>query len=154
MAGSGPAKGSRNTVILMSGRSPPLEGRTGAWPVIAGFAALLAIVSAPLFSTVLPPLVDYPNHLARLHLIAEGGNNFYAVRWAPLPDLAADLIVPALAQIMPLALAGKLFVLLIFALTAGGAAWLNRAATGRWRVWPLLAFLLLYYRVLLWGFLN
>ncbi|HWD57263.1 MAG TPA: hypothetical protein VG308_03230 [Stellaceae bacterium] len=122
--------------------------------VFAAFVLLLVIASVPLFSTVLPPLVDYPNHLARLHLIAEGGNAFYAVRWAPLPDLAADLIVPVLARVMPLALAGKLFVVTIFALIAGGALWLNRAATGAWRWWPLLAFLLLYDRILLWGFLN
>ena len=39
-------------------------------------------------------------------------------------------------------------------LIAGGTVWLNRAATGRWRLWPLLAFLLLYNRIFLWGFLN
>lgn len=122
--------------------------------MVAAFILLLAIVSVPLFSTVLPPLVDYPNHLARLHLIAEGGNQFYAVRWAPLPDLAADLVVPALAQIIPLGMAGKLFLVLTFALLAGGTVWLNRTATGSWRLWPLLAFLLLYDRILLWGFLN
>jgi hypothetical protein len=142
---------SRTTVILGSPRSGRLEGRTA---VFAAFVILLAIASVPLFSTVLPPLVDYPNHLARLHLIAEGGNQFYAVQWAPLPDLAADLIVPALAQIVPLAMAGKLFLVLTFALIAGATVWLNRAATGRWRLWPLLAFLLLYDRILLWGFLN
>jgi hypothetical protein len=122
--------------------------------VVAAFVVLLAIVSVPLFSTVLPPLVDYPNHLTRLHLIAEGGNQFYAVRWGPLPDLAADIMVPALAQIVPLDLAGKLFLVLTFALLASGTVWLNRIATGRWRLWPLLAFLLLYDRILLWGFLN
>lgn len=129
-----------------------LEGRNAG--IFAAFATLLAIVSIPVFSTVLPPLVDYPNHLARLHLIAEGGNNFYAVRWAPLPDLAADLVVPALAQIVPLEFAGKFFLVLTFALIAFGALWLNRAATGCWRWWPLLAFALLYDRILLWGFLN
>jgi hypothetical protein len=122
--------------------------------VFVAFAVLLAIVSIPIFSTVLPPLVDYPNHLARLHLIAEGGNQFYAVHWAPLPDLAADLIVPPLARVMPLEWAGKLFLILTFALIAGGTVWLNRVATGCWRVWSLLAFLLLYDRILLWGFLN
>src|SRR5665213_3044529 len=122
--------------------------------VAAAFVLLLAIVSLPLFSTVLPPLVDYPNHLARLHLIAEGGNALFAVRWAPLPDLAADLVVPALAQAIPLDLAGKLFLAMGFALIAGGTLWLNRAATGRWRMWPLLAFLLLYNRSFLWGFIN
>ena len=55
---------------------------------------------------------------------------------------------------MPLELAGKLFLVLTFALIAGGTLWLNRVATGRWRLWPLLAFLLLYDRILLWGFLN
>src|SRR5580658_873254 len=140
----------RTPVILRRPRSGRLEGRT---IVFAAFIVLLAIVAVPLFSTVLPPLVDYPNHLARLHLIAEGGNAFYAVRWAPLPDLAADLIVPVLARVMPLELAGKLFLLLISALIAGGVVWLNRVATGRWRLWPLLGFLLLYNRILLWGFI-
>jgi hypothetical protein len=122
--------------------------------VFAAFALLLAVVSAPLFSTVLPPLVDYPNHLARLQLIAAGGDEFCAVRWAPLPDLAADLVVPALARAMPLELAGKLFLALSFALLAGGVLGLNRIASGRWRWWPLLAFALLYNRSLLWGFIN
>ena len=31
---------------------------------------------------------------------------------------------------------------------------MNRVATGAWRLWPLLAFLLLYNRMFLWGFLN
>jgi hypothetical protein len=141
----------RAAVILRSSQSERLEGRN---VVVAVFVVLLAIASIPLFSTVLPPLVDYPNHLARLHLIAEGGNQFYAVRWAPLPDLAADLIVPSLVRIMPLDLAGKLFLVLTFALIAGGTVWLNRAATGCWRLWSLLAFLLLYDRILLWGFIN
>ena len=122
---------------------------------IAGaFAVLLALASVPIFSTVLPPLVDYPNHLARMHLLAEGGNAFYAVHWAPLPNLAADLIVPALMRVMPLMLAGKVFLALIFALIAGGVVWLNRLVAGAWRVWPLLAFLFLYNRILLWGFIN
>jgi hypothetical protein len=118
------------------------------------FAVLLLLVSIPVFSTVLPPLFDYPNHLARMHLLAEGGNAYHAVRWAPLPNLAEDLIVPSLAQVMPLALAGKLFLVLIFGMTAGGALWLGREATGQWRWWPLLAFSLLYSRTFLWGFVN
>src|ERR1700736_3364681 len=100
------------------------------------------LAAVPPFSTVLPPLVDYPNHLARLHLIAEGGNAFYAVRWAPLPDLAADLVGPALAYLVPLEIAGKLFLVITFALIAGGTLWLNKVATGRGRWWPLLAFAL------------
>lgn len=111
-------------------------------------------MAVPVFSTVLPPLFDYPNHLARMHLLAEGGNAFYAVHWAPIPNLAQDLIVPALARVLPLELASKLFLVMIFGLIAGGTIWLNRVATGAWRFWPLLCFLLVYNRVFLWGFLN
>jgi hypothetical protein len=118
------------------------------------FAVLLALAAVPVLSTALPPLFDYPNHLARMHLLTEGGDAFYEVRWAALPNLAEDLIVPPLARLMPLDLAGKLFVVMIFALLAGGTLWLNRLAAGAWRWWPLLAFLLLYNRTFLWGFLN
>jgi hypothetical protein len=114
----------------------------------------MTLVTVPLFSTVLPPLFDYPNHLARLHLLLEGGNAFYAVRWGPLPNLAQDLIVPPLTGVIPLDLASKLFLVMVFGLITGGATWLNRVATGAWRVWPLLSFLLLYNRIFLWGFVN
>src|ERR1700749_219055 len=97
--------------------------------VWSGFALLLTLSAVPVFSTVLPPLLDYPNHLARMHLLAEGGDAFYSVQWAVLPNLAEDLIVPPLARVMPLDLAAKLYLIMIFALIAGGVIWLNRVAT-------------------------
>ncbi len=114
----------------------------------------MLLAAVPLFSTVLPPLFDYPNHLARMHVLNEGGNQFYAVHWQPLPNLAQDLIVPPLARLMPVDIASKLFLVAIFGLITGGTIWLNRVATGVWRLWPVLAFLLLYNRMFLWGFLN
>lgn len=136
--------------VATASRPRPLQ----RWRVGLVATLSLVIASAPLFSTVLPPLVDYPNHLARFSLLVSGGNQYFAVRWAPLPNLAGDLIVPALARLVPLAAAGKLFLVAIFALTLGGAAWLNRVASGSWRLWPLLAAVFLYNREFLWGFLN
>jgi len=122
--------------------------------VWSAFAVLLSLSAVPVFSTVLPPLVDYPNHLARMHLLAEGGDAFYTVHWAVLPNLAEDLIVPPLARVLPLDIVAKLFLVMIFALMAGGVIWLNHVAIGGWRLWPLLGFLFLYNRILLWGFVN
>jgi hypothetical protein len=62
--------------------------------------------------------------------------------------------VPPIARLMPLEIASNLFLVAIFGLIAGGTIWLNRVATGAWRMWPLLALLLLYNRMFLWGFLN
>jgi hypothetical protein len=150
--------------------APPMEQRAGGEGVSPSTAAavsrpkrirvglagvaLLALFSIPIFSTALPPLFDYPNHLARFWLLLTGGNQFYEVRWAPLPNLAGDLIVPLLGRLLPLALAGKLFLVLSFALIVGGGAWLNCLVTGGWRLWPLLTVAFLYNRQFLWGFIN
>src|SRR5271169_2005051 len=86
---------------LPQAAAKPASAGCGALHVWSAFALLMTLLTVPLFSTVLPPLFDYPNHLARLYLLTEGGNAFYAVRWEPLPNLAQDLIVPPLAGLMP-----------------------------------------------------
>jgi hypothetical protein len=123
------------------------------------FLGLFVIAALPLLRVELPPFVDYPNHLARMHVLieqprSEALQRYYEIRWRPLPNLAMDLVVPVLARVMPLEWAGKVFILICLALLPGGAALLHRAAAGRWSVWPLFAFLFLYSHSLLWGFLN
>lgn len=123
------------------------------------FLALFVVAALPVLLCGTLPLFDYPNHLARMHILAalpESPNlqRFYAIVWRPLPNLAMDLIVPSLAGLLPLVWAGKLFVLLTLFLLAAGAAALHRVLFGAWSAWPCLAFLLLYSRILLWGFLN
>ncbi|HLI21085.1 MAG TPA: hypothetical protein VKV32_08205 [Stellaceae bacterium] len=124
-----------------------------------GFAVLMILSCVPLLLTPLPPLLDYPNHLARMSLLPHlpAGSElarYLAVRWAPLPNLGMDGVVPFLAMAMPLDVAGKLFIVLTFVLLAGGTAALHRVLYGRWSSWTLLAFLLLYTRLLLWGFMG
>ena len=78
----------------------------------------------------------------------------YEISWRALPNLAMDLTVPPLAGWLPLAWAGKVFVISTLCLLAGGAAVLHRILFSSWSAWPLLAFLLLYSRTFLWGLLN
>ena len=123
------------------------------------FAALFAAAAVPVLACDTLPLFDYPNHLARMHILADLARSpelqrFYAIQWRPVPDLAMDAIVPALAHLMPLGWAGKAFVLTTLLLLAGGTAALHRVLFGAWSAWACLAFLMLYSRILLWGFLN
>ncbi|HXY98735.1 MAG TPA: hypothetical protein VEI03_01955 [Stellaceae bacterium] len=123
------------------------------------FAVLFAAAAVPVLLCDVLPLFDYPNHLARMHILAAFAQSaplrrYYEIAWRPLPNLAMDLVVPSLARLLPLAWAAKAFVLLALFLLAGGVATLNRVLFGRWSAWSCLAFLLLYSRVLLWGFLN
>src|SRR5581483_4722207 len=84
----------------------------------------------------------------------ESLRRYYEVRWQPLPDLAMDLVVPPLAHLIGLDLAGKSFVAATLALIALGAALVQRALGGGWTLWSLFAFLVLYSNILLAGFLN
>jgi len=125
----------------------------------AVFAVLFLVAALPVLRVELPPLFDYPNHLARMDLLvrlpgSQALQRYYELRWRVIPNLGMDLIVPALARVLPLAWAGKAFVLVTFALVAAGTGLVHRAAAGQWSLWPLFVFLFLYSRVLLWGFLN
>jgi len=125
----------------------------------AAFVALLLVACVPLVLTPLPPLLDYPNHLARIHVLAALSGSptlqqYYALAWRPLPDLAMDLLVPSLLGAMSLSTAGKLFLVATYFSSTGGAAVLHRVLHGRWSAWPLTAFLLVYNRLLLWGLVN
>jgi hypothetical protein len=131
------------------------EGRA----VALGFMLLSLIVIVPVASVRLPPILDYPNHLARMHILAALPGSadlarYYRAVWTPIPNLAWDAVAPALARIMPVESAMRLMLAAMLLALAGGAIILNRVAFGRWSAWPLFAFLLLYNRMLLWGFLN
>jgi len=123
------------------------------------FAVLGLISVSPLFFTLLPPFNDYPNHLARMHILSglagsEDLRRFYSNVMLAQPNLAMDLIVPLLAKLMPLQIAGKVFIGLTALLTAAGTLALHYAVNRRWSFWPLVAFLFVFHRMMLWGLLN
>lgn len=127
--------------------------------VALGFVLLSLLAAIPLVTVKLPPILDYPNHMARMYLIAvlPGATDlarYYRIAWDPLPDLAFDAVVPWLMHGMSVEVAMQLALGVTLLALAGGCIALHRAAFHRWSLWPLFAFLLLYNRVLLWGFLN
>ncbi len=120
---------------------------------------LLLVVSIPIWTNPVPPLSDYVNHLARMHVIAAIAHDanlarFYEVDWQPIPNLMMDVIVPILARVMSVYLAGQIFLLAMLALMLTGALALNRALFGRWSAFPLIATPLLYNHVFLVGLTN
>src|SRR5882672_6615700 len=125
------------------------------------FAALTLLISIPIWTHPLPPLSDYVNHLARMHVIATLPTNpdsplakFYELNWQVIPNLTMDLIVPRIAKFVNIYLAGQIYIVSMFALIISGTLALNRAVVGRWTVLPLFAFPLLYNYVFLVGLMN
>jgi hypothetical protein len=140
------------------------RGRTGAnigqafdrvsIAVTALTAALLLAALAPLFAVEIPAMLDYPNHLARMYLLAGPPNPAYQPHWGLYPDLAMDLIVPALARAMTVATATKVFLAASQVLVVTGAVFLELTVKGRHRLGGLGAMLVLFSLPFAWGQMN
>ena len=123
------------------------------------YVAFSAAMLLPLLWAAVPPLVDYPNHLARMWIlvhratIPELARN-YLVNWRVLPDLAMDLVVPALMQVMSVIDAGRVFVALTMTGLVAGTITLHRVLHGRFAIWPIWCVLFVYNAVLFCGFLS
>jgi hypothetical protein len=149
-----------NKPIVSKPQSSRLRASGFSAPQIAVlFAAFTLLISVPIWTHPLPPLSDYVNHLARMHVIATLSKNpqlasFYEIDWQVIPNLTMDLIVPQLARFMNVYRAGQVFIIGMFALIISGVLALNRALIGRWSVFPLFAIPLLYNYVFLVGLMN
>lgn len=113
----------------------------------------------PVIFTPYPPLVDFPNHLARAHILhfyeqVPAYQASYAPAPAPLPNLAVDLAVPLLLRFFSLMTAAKIFLVAIILLFVAGCHRLGRAIHGdpAWLALPCC--FLVYNSSFLYGFVN
>ncbi len=130
--------------------------RRAWWAVLV---AVLAILTAPFFFTDMPPLLDYPNHLARMKILVDGGHDpalarIYGIEWRILPNMAMDVLIPLFAEIMPLDVAGRAFAALTVMLTTLGVAALHWACFGRRSYWAFAGALIAFNALFFAGFLN
>jgi hypothetical protein len=147
------------SILGDSGPMPRSAVRFRAGQIAILFVALAVIASIPILLYPWPPLSDYINHLARMHVIATIGSDpnlalFYQIEWQVIPNLMMDLIVPILQRVMNVYLAGQAYTIMTFVLILSGTLALNRQLYRHWSVLPLIAFPLLYNNVLLVGTMN
>ena len=83
----------------------------------AGLIALIAILLLlPVWIVRYPPLVDYPNHLARYYILAHLQDpnlhlsQFYASRWQASPYVAVDVLAVFLQKLLPIDIVGRLIL--------------------------------------------
>ena len=123
--------------------------------IASGILLLLIAVAllAPIWSVERPPLLDYPNHLARNYTLANLRNpaleldRYYRADWGPYPYLGMDISLQILQRFLPVYLAGKVF-LSFTVLAFPAACWwfLRRANPGN--DWMVCWVLLIVYNVL------
>lgn len=124
------------------------------------FAIGAAALVLPPLLVRLPPLLDYPNHLARMWLLAGGAaqpplSGMYAVDWSlASTNIGIDLAAITLGRLVGAERLGPLLVALATALPAIGGALLHRRVFGGWAWWQLSFLLLAWSMTLIAGFLN
>lgn len=120
----------------------------------------LAALLAPVATTAIAPLLDYPNHIARMWLLAGGADHpalrgMYAVDWSGAwTNVGADLLA---AWVGPWVGIGVLAPAVLGAgvlLPPLGAVVLNRAVFGGWHWWQVGFAVLAWNATLVAGFLN
>lgn len=122
------------------------------------FVLLSLAVLALTLATPIPALSDFLNHLTRMHLlVAERAGDpspYYAAAWGFYPNLAIDLIVPALARFFDVETAARLFVAVSQGLLLSGAVAIELAVKRRFDYSGFVALLFAYSFPFAWGFVN
>jgi hypothetical protein len=102
---------------------------------IFSFFALLLVL--PIWLVKYPPLIDYPNHLARafvLHHLNDPNyqfSRFYAADWGPSPYFLCDFLIQIFQRFMGIYAAGRLLLTIcVLALPFSIAFFLRRANPG------------------------
>jgi len=126
---------------------------------LAGWVGVALALLLPLLATSLPPLVDLPNHLARIRVMSEIDSDpvlarMFVLSWSLIPNLAMDLVLVPLARWLPIYDAGRLFVALVLLMPVFGCVALHRAWWGGHDAWPWISALAAHNALLQIGLLN
>ncbi|HZP19741.1 MAG TPA: hypothetical protein VFB16_05975 [Bauldia sp.] len=126
-------------------------------PVAA--AAMIAACILPFFLVDVPPVLDYPQHLARMYLLAFADadpvlSTMFRTAWRLIPNLAIDIVGPPLLKVFPVHVAGRIVLAGALLLPVAGVLAYHRAVFGRLSGWAVAVGLVAYNGIFLLGFLN
>ena len=127
--------------------------------VAAGFI-LAAALLLPIWTVTFPPLLDYPNHLARNFVLAHlrdpafSFNRFYRADWGLYPYLGMDASLAVLVRLLPIETAGRVFLSLCALALPAAAVFFLRQVNPPDNATPFWALLTASNIFFLEGFLN
>ncbi len=126
--------------------------------VVVGLSLLVLL--GPFFVAEIPPLTDYPNHLARFWLLAGGARDpamapFYQIDWSSAStNVGVDVVVAALSPLVAGTTSGRFAMILAALLPPLGLLALSLRLSGRLTSWQAVFPLAAWSTTFLMGFLN
>jgi hypothetical protein len=139
----------REAAPTMQAETTPGSVWTAGWRLAGLYAVLAAMVIAPVLAAGVPVLGDYPNHLARIHILESfvtGSKlaSFYERPRHLVPYQAMDVVMAALRTVLPLSAAGRVFLALCLLVPPAAASALRFVLHGRVGLAPAAGFLVSY----------
>lgn len=148
--------------------------RSFSWLVLAKYNALklnrfrtlllvgtlVMLLLLPLWIVRYPPLLDYPDHLARSFIIfhlddpAYRFRNVYSTEWGPYPYLGMDVLLIGLQHLLSAEAAGRLLLSVCVLLLPMAGWWFLREANPGHDALSIWTLLLSYSPFFLEGFVN
>jgi hypothetical protein len=123
-------------------------------------ASCLAIAILPFWIVSFPPLLDYPNHLARVFILAHlhdpafHFSEYYAADWGPYPYLTMDALMVGLQKFFNVLTAGKILLSLsILAVPLASWFFVHQAKREN-TLLTSLSLITTWNLFFLWGFIN
>lgn len=128
----------------------------GCWWLAA--AVLAVVLAVPFVMIDVPPVLDYPNHLARYFVLAHPADpvlsQMYEPRWAILPNLGMDVLGALLLRVTDVHVGGRILLALSLFAPVIGVVVYSRVVFGRLTYWPLASGLAAYNGIFFMGFMN
>ena len=132
-----------------------MRNRWTFWPAAL---ALVVISLIPFFLVDVPAVLDYPNHLARMFVLAHPDDpilsRFYAPHWRVLPNLGFDALGVLMLKVLPVHIGGRILLATSLVAPMLGVFAYSRAAFGKLGVWQLAAVLTAFNGIFFLGFMN
>jgi len=141
-----------------SSHQTPRLSRVG--PAVLFFVLAAAILVLPFWIVAFPPLLDYPNHLARVFILAHlrdpafHFSEYYASDWGPYPYLTMDVLMVILQKFCNVFTAGKILLSLSVAGVPFASWFFVRQANPKNVLLAGLSLITTWNLFFLWGFIN
>jgi hypothetical protein len=131
--------------------------RPAVWWTSLGLLCVALVT--PVLAAQVPPLTDYPNHLARCFVLAFGKQDpllsqMFSAHWQIIPNMAIDLLLPALMHVFAPLTAGRIVLALCLLTPTTGTIALSYAYFQRRSFWQLTAGFAAFNVLFLMGFMN
>ncbi|HTF76202.1 MAG TPA: hypothetical protein VK620_18040 [Bradyrhizobium sp.] len=127
-------------------------------PWLLGALLLAGVLAVPFVLVDVPPVLDYPNHLARYFVLSHPGDPvlslMYAPHWRLLPNLGMDVLGAGLLKVTPVHVGGRLLLALSLFAPVIGVIVYHVVAFNRFSYWPLASGVVAYNGVFHLGFMN